>query len=186
MIPSKVTQQVVLAGQVLRVTACNVSHSRDAPFGSQGFPPFAQRLWGWNGGFGSRSAVTGACGAPRRVRGRRPPCSSARSRLPNSPVFSRCCKKATLRKSLSPQRTWVHRGAWCPRTLTLTVTGGVPKALGVSRTGTSGSSCTGAGSGDLVPLQSQLCALSPACAVLASGRRACGPGSIGRQRRRPL
>lgn len=136
MIPSKVTQQVVLAGRVLRdsqelVTACNVSHSRDAPFGSQGFPPFAQRLWGWNAGFRSRSAVTDACGAPRRVPGRGAPCSSARPRLPNSPVFSRCCKKATLRKPPSPQRTWVHRGAWCPRTLTLTVTGGSPRCWGL-------------------------------------------------------
>lgn len=62
---------------------------------------------------------------------------------------------------------------------------GVPKVLGASRTDTSGSSCTGAGSGDLVPFQSHLCALSPACAVLASGHRVCGPGNIGRQRRRP-
>lgn len=134
MIPSKVTQQAVLAGRVLRdlqelVTACTVSHSRDAPFGSQGFPPFAQRLWGCNGGFRSRSAVMGACGAPRRVPGRRVPCSSARPRLPNSSVFSPSCKKATLRKSLSPQRTWVHRGACAPRILTLTVTGG-PQGAG--------------------------------------------------------
>lgn len=138
MIPSKVTQQAVLAGRVLRdlqelVTACTVSHSRDAPFGSQGFPPFAQRLWGCNGGFRSRSAVMGACGAPRRVPGRRVPCSSARPRLPNSSVFSPSCKKATLRKSLSPQRTWVHRGACAPRTLTLTVTGGSPRRWGLYR-----------------------------------------------------
>lgn len=190
MIPSKVTQQVVLAGRVLRdsqelVTACNVSHSRDAPIGSQGFPPFARRLWGCNGGFRSRSAVTGACGAPCRLPGRGAACRSARPRLPNNPVFSRCCKKATLRKPLSPQRTWVHRGTCAPPNPNPDGDQGVPEALGASRTGTSGSLCTGAGSGDLVPLQSQLCPLSPACAVLATGRRACGPESIGRQRRRP-
>lgn len=136
MIPSKVTQQVVLAGRVLRdsqelVTACNVSHSRDAPIGSQGFPPFARRLWGCNGGFKSRSAVTGACGAPCRVPGRGAACSSARPRLPNNPVFSRCCKKATLKKPLSPQRTWIHRGTCAPRTLTLMVTKGSPRRWGL-------------------------------------------------------
>lgn len=87
LIPSKVTQQVVLAGRGQRasqapVLTCAVPHPWMLPSARRGFPPFARRLWGWNGGFQPRNATKSAARSSTPGPGQGAPSCAAQPQLP--------------------------------------------------------------------------------------------------------